>query len=145
MLLSLVPGAFRHRWMAAVDTPGAGITLPIRNTTMIPSVNSSFLRRSGVRNALAKAVSTTPPAVRRSVADGRPGWWGRAVEATVTVAHARPTGDRRTADPGGHVGAAVEAPLVRGDPWADRSSPGPAVVGPAGRRATARWRSPRQR
>src|SRR5512142_2934338 len=111
--------------MAAADTPGAGITLPIRNTTMISSVNSSFLRRSGVRNALAKAVSTTPPAVRRSIADGRPAGWGRAVEATVTVARARPTGDRRTVGPGGHAGAAVQAPSAHAGPGLTGPHPGP--------------------
>src|ERR1700712_229059 len=53
--------AFRQFWIASVETPGEGIVLPTRNSTMIPSVNRSFLRRSGVRKALPKAASTAPP------------------------------------------------------------------------------------
>jgi len=42
--------------------PGAGSADPNRNTTMMPEVNSSFLRRSGVLNAWANlvAVATAP-------------------------------------------------------------------------------------
>src|SRR6478735_6661888 len=38
--------------------PGVGTCDPSRNSTMMPRVKSSFLRRSGVRNARAKAAST---------------------------------------------------------------------------------------
>src|SRR6476661_514096 len=38
--------------------PGVGTCDPSRNSTMMPSVKSSFLRRSGVRNARTKAAST---------------------------------------------------------------------------------------
>src|SRR4051794_15849804 len=53
--------ALKQLWVAVVETPGAGTGLPTRDNTMIPSVNSSFLRRSGVRKALPKAASTSPP------------------------------------------------------------------------------------
>src|SRR6516165_8498229 len=51
---------------AHVDTffslmPGAGSDDPNLNTVMMPSVNSSFLRRSGVRNARMNAVSMRDP------------------------------------------------------------------------------------
>jgi hypothetical protein len=35
----------------AVEMPGAGSDAPNRYSTMMPSVNRSYLRRSGVRNA----------------------------------------------------------------------------------------------
>src|SRR5690349_18706804 len=41
----------------ATWTPGAGICEPSRNTATMSSTNNSFLRRSGVRNALANAPS----------------------------------------------------------------------------------------
>src|SRR5215472_14065415 len=41
--------------------PGAGSDEPNRNKTMMPSVKSSFLRRSGVRNARMNAVSMRDP------------------------------------------------------------------------------------
>ena len=46
----------------AAEMPGAGNADPNRNTTMMPEVNSSFLRRSGVLNAWANlvAVATAP-------------------------------------------------------------------------------------
>src|ERR1700712_5326692 len=40
---------------------GVGTEAPRRYSTIIASVKSSFLRRSGVRNADAKALSTGPP------------------------------------------------------------------------------------
>src|SRR5882724_3568610 len=52
--------------------PGAGSDAPNRYTTMMPSVNRSFLRRSGVRNAWANIASlATDPKCRR------PGGWFR--------------------------------------------------------------------
>src|SRR5262249_49087860 len=42
-------------------TPGAGSDEPNRNRVMMPSVKSSFLRRSGVRNARMNAVSMRDP------------------------------------------------------------------------------------
>src|SRR5689334_11360438 len=64
---------FRHDCTFAVFTPGAGIWEPSRKSVMIISTNSSFRRRSGVRNALANALSTTSSflAVRRRGADSR--------------------------------------------------------------------------
>src|SRR4051812_6416909 len=44
-------------WTLPTSTPGAGICEPARKTTMIIRTNSSFRRRSGVRNAFANAVS----------------------------------------------------------------------------------------
>src|SRR6201995_2045065 len=41
--------------------PGAGSDEPNRNKAMMPSVKSSFLRRSGVRNARMNAVSMRDP------------------------------------------------------------------------------------
>src|ERR1700733_545538 len=41
--------------------PGAGSDEPNRNKAIMPSVKSSFLRRSGVRNALMNAVSMRDP------------------------------------------------------------------------------------
>src|SRR6202012_1861170 len=41
--------------------PGAGSDEPNLNRAMMPSVNSSFLRRSGVRNARMNAVSMRDP------------------------------------------------------------------------------------
>src|ERR1700734_2579530 len=41
--------------------PGAGRDEPNRNKAMMPSVKSSFLRRSGVRNARMNAVSMCDP------------------------------------------------------------------------------------
>jgi hypothetical protein len=41
----------------AVEMPGAGSVAPNRYTTMMPRVNRSFLRRSGVRNARANIAS----------------------------------------------------------------------------------------
>src|SRR6185312_13095175 len=41
---------------------GVGMDAPSRYRTSMASVNSSFLRRSGVRNADANALSTDPPA-----------------------------------------------------------------------------------
>ena len=63
---------------------------------MMPSVNSSFLRRSGVLNARANAVSTVPPAppalLAREVTVLRiDGYNSQAVHATLpaTVHHLR--------------------------------------------------------
>ena len=41
---------------AGAEMPGTGSVEPNRNTTMMPRVNSSFLRRSGVWNARARLV-----------------------------------------------------------------------------------------
>src|SRR5215469_2855000 len=41
--------------------PGAGSDEPNRNSATMPSVKSSFLRRSGVRNARMNAVSMRDP------------------------------------------------------------------------------------
>jgi hypothetical protein len=38
--------------------PGAGRFEPNRNNTITPPLNSSFLRRSGVRNAWTNTLST---------------------------------------------------------------------------------------
>src|SRR6185437_14114706 len=46
---------------------GVGNEAPSRYSPIMASVNSSFLRRSGVRNADANAVSTHPPARVRFV------------------------------------------------------------------------------
>src|SRR5579875_1281571 len=51
-----------HALMPLVDTPGAGTLAPSRNNATKARVKSSFLRRSGVRNADANAESTDPPA-----------------------------------------------------------------------------------
>src|SRR5579875_4192405 len=48
--------------MPCVFVFGVGIDAPSRYSTSIARVNSSFLRRSGVRNADANALSTDPPA-----------------------------------------------------------------------------------
>ena len=53
------------------EMPGVGIAAPSRNTARIPSVNSSFLRRSGVRKARMNAVSMRRPQVDRSTGSGR--------------------------------------------------------------------------
>ena len=45
------------------EMPGAGSAEPSRNTAMMKSVNSSFLRRSGVRNARMNAVSMRRPRI----------------------------------------------------------------------------------
>ena len=47
-----------------------GTHVPIRYTTMMASVKSSFLRRSGVLNARANAVSTVPPATPAQLRQG---------------------------------------------------------------------------
>src|SRR5690349_11641108 len=56
MPLSLV--ASKHDWTLGTLTPGVGIWDPSRKMATISSTNSSFLRRSGVRKALANAPST---------------------------------------------------------------------------------------
>ena len=43
------------------EIPGVGRVAPSRNTAMMNSVNSSFLRRSGVRKARRNAVSMRRP------------------------------------------------------------------------------------
>src|SRR5690242_5897135 len=48
--------------IALVFVLGVGTEAPSRNSTRMLRVNSSFLRRSGVRNAEANAPSTGPPA-----------------------------------------------------------------------------------
>src|SRR5215469_7574135 len=55
-----------HVRMADSETPGVGSCWPSRNTAMMKIVNSSFLRRSGVLNALKNAVSMRHPLVDRS-------------------------------------------------------------------------------
>src|SRR5690242_18948419 len=47
--------------IAEVFVFGVGIDAPSRYSTSIASVNSSFLRRSGVLNADANALNTGPP------------------------------------------------------------------------------------
>src|SRR5436190_16163512 len=56
MPLSLV--AWKQDWTLATLTPGVGIWQPSRKTATMSSTNRSFLRRSGVRKALANAPST---------------------------------------------------------------------------------------
>src|ERR1044071_386000 len=56
MPLSLV--ASKHDWTFGTLTPGVGICDPSRKTATMNSTNSSFLRKSGVRKALANAPST---------------------------------------------------------------------------------------
>src|SRR3712207_835121 len=51
----------RQLLIASTETPGPGIAAPRRYTAMMPRENSSFRRRSGVRNAAANACSTCPP------------------------------------------------------------------------------------
>src|SRR6476620_8844304 len=51
---------------------GVGIDAPSRYSPSMARVNSSFLRRSGVRNADANALSTNPPSKGLS----RPGKYG---------------------------------------------------------------------
>src|SRR5215475_8716456 len=63
--------------MFLVDTPGVGTVAPNRYTAMMPREKSSFLRRSGVRNADANAESTDPPAERKDRSPG-PGACGRS-------------------------------------------------------------------
>ena len=46
-----------HSLTLVYDTPGLGRVAPSRYTAIMASVKSSFLRRSGVRNALRKAES----------------------------------------------------------------------------------------
>src|SRR5262245_40880054 len=53
-----------HRLIAPASTPGVGSWEPNRKSAMIPSVNSIFRRRSGVRNARANAVSTQASCAR---------------------------------------------------------------------------------
>ena len=48
-------------WTARSDTPGVGSEEPSRNTAMMKTVKSSFLRRSGVLNARMNAVSMRSP------------------------------------------------------------------------------------
>src|SRR5262245_46289046 len=54
----LVFAELMHFCTFAYDTPGLGTVAPSRYMATIASVNSSFLRRSGVLNALRKAEST---------------------------------------------------------------------------------------
>src|SRR5690348_9566489 len=56
--------------IALVFVFGVGIDAPRRYRARIASVKSSFFRRSGVRNAETKAVSTDPPATN-SLGTGR--------------------------------------------------------------------------
>src|SRR5680860_1294116 len=49
-------------------TPGVGTNDPSRNMAMIPRVNSSLRRRSGVLKARTNALSTGPPGARLSAA-----------------------------------------------------------------------------
>ena len=50
---------------ALSETPGVGSCWPSRNTATMNTVKSSFLRRSGVRNALKNAVSMRSPLLDR--------------------------------------------------------------------------------
>src|SRR5215475_38037 len=59
-----------HSLMFLVDTPGVGTVAPSRCTAMMPREKSSFLRRSGVRNADANAESTDPPAKHKDRTPG---------------------------------------------------------------------------
>src|SRR6266849_956928 len=56
-----VDEAFAQYETAASLIPGAGSDEPNRNKATMPSVKSSFLRRSGVRNARMNAVSMRDP------------------------------------------------------------------------------------
>ena len=47
--------------MAFSEMPGVGTAAPNRNSAMMPTVKSSFLRRSGVRKARRNAVSMRSP------------------------------------------------------------------------------------
>ena len=51
---------------AFTETPGQGSVDPSRNTAMMNRVKSSFLRRSGVRNARRNAVSMRRPRIEGS-------------------------------------------------------------------------------
>src|SRR6185312_964802 len=59
--LALLAEVLRQAWTALSDTPGVGSEDPSRNTAMMKSVKSSFLRRSGVLNARMNAVSMRSP------------------------------------------------------------------------------------
>src|ERR1022692_1664425 len=58
-----------QKFTAFSEIPGVGMVAPSRKRAMMPSVNSSFLRRSGVRNARRNAVS-----MRRPHVDGSTSW-----------------------------------------------------------------------
>ena len=63
---------FRQAFTAFSEIPGVGRAKPSRNTAMMNSVNSSFRRRSGVRNAWVNAVSMRSPLVEGSTSSAAP-------------------------------------------------------------------------
>ena len=65
--LPLLLTVFRQAFTAFSEIPGVGRAKPSRNTAMMNSVNSSFRRRSGVRNAWVNAVSMRGPLSRVNV------------------------------------------------------------------------------
>ena len=56
--LWLEPEPWKTCWSLATSMFGTGTCEPRRNTAIRPIVNRIFLRRSGILNALAKALST---------------------------------------------------------------------------------------
>ena len=62
----------RQESTAFSEIPGVGTVAPSRNMAMMKSVNSSFLRRSGVRNARTNAVSMLRPHVAGSTSSAAP-------------------------------------------------------------------------
>src|SRR6266849_9575325 len=76
VLLPEVAAKFRQALTFFYDTPGVGSDEPSRNIAMMKSVNSSFLRRSGVRKARRKPVSMRRPHVDGSTS-AAPGYGAR--------------------------------------------------------------------
>ncbi len=59
--MPVLPAASKQRLTAPTSTPGVGSTDPNLKMAIIPRVNSSLRRRSGVLNAEVKTESTQPP------------------------------------------------------------------------------------
>src|ERR1700733_2753488 len=75
-LVLLLLTRLRHASTACSEIPGVGTEAPSRNMAMTKIVNSSFRRRSGVRNARMNAVSMPVPRVGASTSSTAPryGW-----------------------------------------------------------------------
>src|SRR5690348_11823667 len=71
--MPLLPACLKQACTLATWTPGVGTCEPSRKTATISSTNSSFLRRSGVRKALANAPSNSGPLLVDQALDVRDG------------------------------------------------------------------------
>src|ERR1022692_107895 len=113
----VLAAAFRQKLTFFSEMPGVGRDAPSRNMAMMKSVNSSFLRRSGVRNALMNPVSMRRPHVERSTS-AAPG------------CGARPDGSRaRECTPKSNLRSALRKPGASPPPPAARAAgTGPAAA-----------------